>query len=152
MLRAKDYAISQYDSVVNYVKSLGVNKPIHIGETGWASVSNGYYGNKGSKATDEYKEALYYKHMREWTNKAGISCFYFEAFDEHWKDAKNPRGSENHFGLFTINGKAKYALWDFVDNGVFKGLKRGKNSIIKTYNGNKDSLLLEVHIPAIKQY
>ena len=38
MLRAKDYAISQYDSVANYMKSLGVNKPIHIGETGWATL------------------------------------------------------------------------------------------------------------------
>jgi len=151
MLRARDYAVSQYDSVANYVKSLGIKKPIHIGETGWASFSNGLYGNKGSKATDEYKEALFYEHMREWTAKAGISCFYFEAFDEVWKDASNPKGSENHFGLFTIDGKAKYALWDLVDEGIFDGLGRNKNSITKTYNGNKDSLLLEVHVPPIKK-
>jgi exo-beta-1,3-glucanase (GH17 family) len=151
MLRARDYAASQYDSVANYVKSLGIKKPIHIGETGWASFSNGLYGNKGSKATDEYKEALFYWHMREWTAKAGISCFYFEAFDEVWKDAPNPKGSENHFGLFTIDGKAKYALWDMVDEGVFDGLGRNKNSITKTYNGNKDSLLLEVHVPPFKK-
>ena len=151
MLRARDYAVSQYDSVANYVKSLGIKKPIHIGETGWASFSNGLYGNKGSKATDEYKEALFYRHMREWTAKAGISCFYFEAFDEVWKDAPNPKGSENHFGLFTIDGKAKFALWDIVDEGVFDGLGRNKNSITKTYNGNKDSLLLEVHVPPFKK-
>ena len=151
MLRAKDYAASQYDGVANYVKSLGIKKPIHIGETGWASFSNGLYGNKGSKATDEYKEALFYWHMREWTAKAGISCFYFEAFDEVWKDAPNPKGSENHFGLFTIDGKAKYALWDLVDEGVFDGLSRNKNSVTKTYNGNKDSLLLEVHVPPFKK-
>ena len=151
MLRSKDYAVSQYESVVNYVKSLGIKKPIHIGETGWASFSNGLYGNKGSKATDEYKEALYYRHMREWSSKAGISCFYFEAFDEIWKDAPNPEGSENHFGLFTVDGKAKYALWDLVDEGVFDGLSRNKNSITKTYNGNKDSLLLEVHVPPFKK-
>ena len=151
MLRARDYAASQYDSVANYLKSLGIKKPIHIGETGWASFSNGLYGNKGSKATDEYKEALFYWHMREWTAKAGISCFYFEAFDEVWKDAPNPKGSENHFGLFTIDGKAKYALLDLVDEGVFDGLGRNKNSITKTYNGNKDSLLLEVHVPPFKK-
>lgn len=151
MLRARDYAVSQYDSVANYVNSLGIKKPIHIGETGWATFSNGLYGNKGSKATDEYKEALFYRHMREWTAKAGISCFYFEAFDEIWKDAPNPNGSENHFGLFTIDGKAKYALWDLVDEGVFDGLGRNKNSITKTYNGNKDSLLLEVHVPPFKK-
>jgi hypothetical protein len=27
----------------NYMKSLGVEKPIHIGETGWATVSNEMY-------------------------------------------------------------------------------------------------------------
>ena len=151
MLRARDYAVSQYDSVANYVNSLGIKKPIHIGETGWATFSNGLYGNKGSKATDEYKEALFYRHMREWTTKNGISCFYFEAFDEIWKDAPNPGGSENHFGLLTIDGKAKYALWDLVDKGVFDGLGRNKKTITKTYNGNKDSLLLEVHVPPFKK-
>ncbi|MDG5491343.1 glycosyl hydrolase family 17 protein [Psychroserpens sp. SPM9] len=150
MLRAKVYAMSQYEAVKAYVKSLGVDKPIHIGETGWASFSGGLYGNNGSKATDEYKEALYYQHMREWTNKAGMSCFYFEAFDEHWKDAENPKGSENHFGLFTIDGKAKYALWDLVDKGLFKGLTRNGNPITKTYNGNLDELMKEVMIPELK--
>lgn len=147
MLRAKEYAISQYEGVSKYMKSLGVNKPIHIGETGWASVSNEHYGNEGSKATDEYKEALFYNHMREWTNKVGMSCFFFEAFDEQWKDAKNPSGSENHFGLFTLNGQAKFALWNLVDQGIFKGLTRNGNKITKTYNGNKEDLMKDVLVP-----
>jgi len=151
MLRAKEYAISQYDSVFNYMKSIGVNKPIHIGETGWASLSDGLYGTNGSKATDEYKEALFYNHMRDWTNAKRMSCFYFEAFDEPWKDAQNPVGSENHFGLFTLNGEAKYALWNLVDKGIFKGLKRNENTITKTYNGNINALMKEALVPpAIK--
>ena len=48
-----------------------------------------------------------------------IACFYFEAFDENWKDFSNKNGSENHFGLFTVDGKAKYSLWKNVDNGEF---------------------------------
>ena len=56
--------------------------------------------------------------MREWTDAKGISCFYFEAFDEQWKDANHPEGSENHFGLITLDGQAKYALWDLVDSGI----------------------------------
>lgn len=147
MFRAKQYAISQYEGVSKYMKSLGVNKPIHIGETGWASMSNEHYGNNGSRATDEYKEALFYNHMRDWTNQAGLSCFYFEAFDEQWKDANNPQGSENHFGLFTLNGQAKYALWNLVDKGVFEGLTRNGNKITKTYNGNKEELMKEVLVP-----
>lgn len=149
MLRSKEYAITQYDSVKAYMKSVGVDKPIHIGETGWASFSGGHYGNSGSKSTDEYKEALFYKHMRDWTKEAGMSCFYFEAFNEIWKDAANPLGSENHFGLITVEGKAKYAVWDLVDQGVFKGLTRDGIEITKTYNGKKELLMKDVLVPPI---
>lgn len=149
MIRARDYAIAQYKSVSKYIKSLGIEKRIHIGETGWASTSNERYGNTGSKATDEYKSAVYYKLMREWSNKEGISLFYFEAFDEQWKDSKNALGSENHFGLINIQSQAKYAIWDFVDQGVFKRLNRDGKPITKTYNGNLDSLWLDVQTPAV---
>jgi len=150
MLRAKNYAISQYYGVKSYLESLNIDKPIHIGESGWATQSNGLYGNSGSKATDEYKAALYYKHLREWTNNAGISCFYFEAFDENWKDGGNPGGSENHFGLFTVDGKAKYVLWDLVDQDVFEGLARNGNPVTKTYNGNIEELMNDVLVPNTK--
>jgi len=149
MVRAIDFAKAQYDSVSNYVTSLGVEKPIHIGETGWATVSNGHYGPTGSRATDEYKEGLYHKLLRDWTNTAGISCFYFEAFNEPWKDARNKKGSENHFGLFTVDGQAKYAIWDLVDKGIFNGLTRNGNLITKTYNGNKEELMKDVLVPPI---
>jgi len=151
MTRARNYAISQYQSVARYMKGLGIQKPIHIGETGWASASNEHYGATGSKATDEYKEGMYYNMMREWTNREGIACFYFEAFDEIWKDSANPGGSENHFGLFTLDGKAKYAIWDLVDKGVFKGLSRDGHPIMKTYGGDKAALLQQVMLPPVKQ-
>lgn len=147
MLRALNFAKAQYDSVSNYMISIGVIKPIHIGETGWASVSNGHYGENGSRATDEYKQGLYYRHMREWTNKENISCFYFEAFDEQWKDGQNPLGSENHFGLINLNSEAKYPIWQMVDDGVFEGLTRDGKPIIKTYGGNLDELMKDVLVP-----
>lgn len=147
MLRAVEFAKSQYAAVSAHVKRLGFDKPIHIGETGWASVSDGHYGPKGSRATDQYKQALYHNYIRDWTDAQGISCFYFEAFNEPWKDAKNKIGSENHFGLFTVEGHAKYALWPMVDQGVFEGLTRKGNPIIKTFGGNKDSLMSGVLAP-----
>ncbi|MDP2159590.1 MAG: glycosyl hydrolase family 17 protein [Flavobacterium sp.] len=148
MHRSRDYAISQYESVVKYMKSIGVNKPIHIGETGWATQSNEHYGNNGAKATDEYKSAQFYKLMREWSNKENISCFYFEAFDENWKDSANPLGSENHFGLINLQNEAKYALWNEVDKGTFKNLTRNGKPITKTYNGDEKSLWLDVKMPS----
>jgi hypothetical protein len=148
MLRARDYAISQYKSVVGYMKSIGVNKPVYIGETGWATLDNHLYGDAGSKATDEYKSAQFYNLMRDWTNKAGISCFYFEAFDENWKDSSNPLGSENHFGLINLQSEAKYALWEQLDRGVFNGLTRNGKSITKTYQGNEKALWQDVKMPS----
>lgn len=147
MTRALRFAQTQYDSISSYMKSIGVNKPLHIGETGWATVSDGFYGPSGSRATDEYKAGLFYKMMKEWTNKNGISCFYFEAFNEQWKDAGNANGSENYFGLFTLEGQAKYALWDLIDKGVFDGLVRNGNKITKTYNGNLETLMKDVLVP-----
>ncbi len=150
MERARDYAVNQFESTKAYINSLGVDKEIHIGETGWASYSNGHYGHEGSQATDEYKEALYFDLIKEWSHKNGVSCFYFEAFDEIWKDAQNAGGSENHFGLFTVDGKAKYVLWDEVDKGIFDGLERDGNPIVKTYNGDKNALMKDVEVPPRK--
>ena len=79
-----------------------------------------------------------------------MSCFFFEAFNENWKNAQNPLGSENHFGLITRDGRAKYALWDLVNQGVFEGLTRNGNPITKTYNGNKDELMKDVLVPNTK--
>lgn len=149
--RAQDYAKSQYDNVKAYIDSLGLEKPIHIGETGWATISQGLFGINGTHAADEYKQALYYNGIREWTKKENITCFYFEAFDEYWKDPNHLNGSENHFGLFTINGQAKYALWNLVDQGVFKGLSRFQSPVSKTFDGNKEALLKTVLTPPISQ-
>lgn len=153
MERALGFAVNQFQEVKAYVDSISPGKPIHIGESGWASYDsdNHHYGKNGTKATDEFKEGLYYKFMREWTGKENISCFYFEAFDESWKDAHNPHGSENFFGLFTIDGKVKYALWNLVDQGVFEGLTRGGNKIEKTFSGDRSMVIKKAMVPPINQ-
>jgi len=151
MQRSVEYAKMQYYNVKKYIDSLGIKRPLHVGETGWASLDadDHHYGKNGSRACDEYKEALYYRMMREWTDAEGISCFFFEAFDEPWKDAMNHKGSENHFGLFTVDGKAKYAIWEMVDQGVFDGLKREGNAIQKTFGGDALLVLEQSPLPQL---
>jgi exo-beta-1,3-glucanase (GH17 family) len=156
MTRSLDYLKSQYRDVESYMKSLGVNKPIHIGETGWATkakslAQGGHFGSEVSKATDEYKEAKFHELVRDWTNENKISCFYFEAFDEPWKGGNDPEDSEKHFGLFTVAGNAKYALWKLVDQGVFNGLSRNGNPITKTYSGDKEALMKDVLVPPTQE-
>lgn len=150
MLRAKQYAISQYQGVADYVQSLGLEKPIHIGETGWSSVAATAYGASGSKAADELKQALFYQHMRDWEKASGMSVFYFEAFDEQWKDAIDPNGSENHFGLIALSNEVKYALWSSIDSGTFDGLTRNGKPLTKSYAGDLKALMDEVLLPPFK--
>ena len=149
--RALRYAQQQYTAVTQYVAQLGQSKPVHIGETGWATVSSGLYGPQGSRAADEYKQAYYYNALRAWTDKAGISCFFFEAFDEPWKDGNDPNGSENHFGLFTVDGKAKYAVWHLVEDKTLAGLQRGGNTIGRTMRGNEAYVLSKAGQPPLAQ-
>ncbi|MCP4292252.1 MAG: glycosyl hydrolase family 17 [bacterium] len=138
--------VSQYEAVKNYLQELGIEKDIHIGETGWASLDNSHYGNEGTCAASEYIAKLFYDATRKWTSENNLTCFFFEAFDEPWK-SNNTAGSEGHFGLFTVDGKAKYALWDLVDSGAFAGLSRGGNPISKTHHGDVSVLQEKLKAP-----
>jgi len=150
MKRAVDYELNQFDSVKKYVHEIDPSKEVHIGETGWSSVASDLYGYGGTEAADEYKLGLYYQMISDICYSMSLTCFYFSAFNEPWKDSTNENGSENHFGLFTVEGKAKYPLWKQVDNGVFNNLTRGGNPIEKTYNGNFEALLKDSNIPPIR--
>ena len=150
MKSAVDYELNQFDSVKKYVHEIDPSKEVHIGETGWSSVASDLYGYGGTEAADEYKLGLYYQMISDICYSMSLTCFYFSAFNEPWKDSTNENGSENHFGLFTVEGKAKYPLWELVDNGVFNNLTRGGNPIEKTYNGNFEALLKDSNIPPIR--
>jgi exo-beta-1,3-glucanase (GH17 family) len=147
------YAIEQYNAVEKYLEKLGIDKPIHIGETGWSTKSKDLYGNNGSRAADEFKQALYYHKMQQWSRENNITNIYFSAFDEPWKDPNRPLASENNFGLFTVEGKAKYALWSLVDKGTFNGLSREENRhpIQKTFEGNKKQVFDQSQPPKTKK-
>ncbi|MBD3220196.1 glycosyl hydrolase family 17, partial [bacterium] len=118
--RAIELQEDQVQAVRDYLTSLGLDREIHIGETGWASMDDSHYGPDGTHAADEYIAGLFHAAAREWTRENGMTCFYFQAFDEPWK-SDGTAGSEGHFGLITVDGRVKYALWDLVDAGVFEG-------------------------------
>ena len=65
MQNAKNFAKDQFLAVRKYIDSIDKTKSIHIGETGWATVDTYLYGATGSRAADEYKQAIYFKHMQD---------------------------------------------------------------------------------------
>lgn len=148
--RAIALQITQYDAVKAYLKKNDLQKEIHIGETGWASLDNSHYGDEGTCAASEYNEKLFYDAAKKWTTENNLTSFYFEAFDEPWK-SNGTEGSEGQFGLLTVDGKAKYAVWDLVDAGVFDGLTRGGNPITKTHGGNAAVVLKKLKAPTKKK-
>lgn len=149
MERAVDRVEQQVKQVQTYVNSLGSEKEIHIGETGWASDDNSLYGASGSKAADEYKQHLYYQKIRSWCDSMRMSCFYFEAFDEPWKDQNNLLGSENHFGLFDVEGNAKLPIHAELEANTFKDL--GRNGITPDISTQPEAVLFqEALVPPFK--
>jgi len=149
--RAVNLQKKQVQAVRDYLNELGIDKEIHIGETGWASQDNSHYGDEGTCAASEYTAKLFYDAVQKWIQENNLTCFYFEAFDEPWK-SKGTDGSEGHFGLFTVDGKARYALWDLVDEGLFEGLSREGSPIVKTHGGDVSALLKKLKAPKHLKY
>ena len=79
-----------------------------ITEAGWATVAREF----GPRAGEE-KQKRYYHDLYAWAGKMNITTFFFEAFDEDWKGEPNdPLGAEKHWGLFTVDRKAKRVMQD----------------------------------------
>ena len=84
------------------------NKPVIITEAGWATNSNGR-GIDPNNVSEEHQE-IYYNDLVNWSDKAGILTFVFEAFDEPWKGSDEPMEPEKHWGLFTVDRKPKLVM------------------------------------------
>ncbi|MFP4540662.1 MAG: glycosyl hydrolase family 17 protein [Opitutales bacterium] len=149
--RALSHQKDQVAAVQRYLREHGIEKAIHIGETGWATRDDASYGDEGTRAADEYTSKLFHDAVRAWTQSEGMSCFYFQAFDEPWKSS-TPDGSESHFGLFTNEGQAKAVIWPLVDAGIFEGLGRNGNPVTKTFGGDPARLMETVKAPRVFKF
>ena len=79
---------------------------IVIGEAGWATVASEFGGR-----ANELNQKRYLGELTGWAATNNITTFVFEAFDEDWKgDPADLMGAEKHWGLFTVDRKAKLAM------------------------------------------
>jgi len=81
--------------------SLLPNKPtMYIAETGWPSTSSDISNaNNGASDASVANLQTFLDTFVCQANQAGVGYFYFEYFDEEWKDKKYG-GVEGHWGLF----------------------------------------------------
>ena len=99
---AMSYTIANLQAVRNALP----NSRIVITEAGWATTAKEF----GARA-DELKQKQYYHDLFAWAGQMNITTFFFEAFDEDWKgDTGDPLGAEKHWGLFTVDRKAKLTM------------------------------------------
>lgn len=91
-------AIEQaFDNVKNnYAKVTAVypGKTVVIGETGWPSSGN----SNGAAVPSEVGQRRFTRQIMEWSKETGVMVYFFEFFDEPWKN--EPNGVGPHWGGF----------------------------------------------------
>ncbi|MDJ0700655.1 MAG: hypothetical protein QNJ07_12435 [Woeseiaceae bacterium] len=96
------YTIENLDGVAAALPG----KPMAILEAGWATTASEF----GDRASEE-NQVRYYKELDDWATQAGMTVFFFEAFDEPWKgNPDNPNGAEKHWGLFFVDRTPKQVM------------------------------------------
>lgn len=99
-------AKKDFTAVRSYLDSKGFTGiPIVIGETGWKAVNTGDVGSRAHPVNHK----MYFDRLNAWNSVAKTSAvptnvFYFEAFDEPWKQ------SDDKWALFNVNRQARYAV------------------------------------------
>lgn len=96
----------QYNLARNYLDRKGLsNIPITIGETGWNAVDLGRLNYRAHPVNQK----MYVDRLNTWAaeGRSGAgpkAIFYFEAFDEAWKQG------DDKWGLFNARRQARYAI------------------------------------------
>jgi exo-beta-1,3-glucanase (GH17 family) len=94
------------------VQAMHPDRTVVLGETGWATSVH----DQGEQAElikgqpGEIEQKLFYEEVRAWAESKRLVVFFFEAFDENWKDGPHRDEVEKHWGLFRANRSAKEAM------------------------------------------
>lgn len=102
----------QYQEARDYLDSKGLSYiPIIIGETGWNAVDLGRLKFRAHPVNQK----MYVDRLNAWAaeGRAGNgpkAVFYFEAFDEPWKQG------DDKWGLFNVQRQARYVIQDINPN------------------------------------
>jgi exo-beta-1,3-glucanase (GH17 family) len=97
----------QYQEARSYLDSKGLSYiPIIVGETGWNAVDVGRQRFRAHPVNQK----MYLDRLQAWVTEgrgggnAPKQVFYFEAFDEPWKQG------DDKWGLFNVNRQARYVV------------------------------------------
>lgn len=100
-------------------------KDVIIGEVGWPSDGD----SNGAAVPSPENAALFWFNFASWARANDVKYFYFEGFDEAWKEPYEPCGVGDHWGLWTENGELKPGMmpvfngetmadnWSYIPDG-----------------------------------
>ena len=89
----------------NEINNLYPDKQVIITETGWPTNSNG--GQIPKEHANELNQLFFNNELDRYTQRNGITCFFFEAFDEFWKGSERIDEPEKHWGYYYDNRTPK---------------------------------------------
>jgi exo-beta-1,3-glucanase (GH17 family) len=120
---AMDYILESW----NEVKSAYPNKIMVIGETGWPSegqiIDNAIPG--------EENQRKYFSDFLSLVKENDIQYFYFEIFDEEWKN-KFEGETGSHWGMYYSDGSIKEHLIDLIPTQGHNGINRPPRMVYPT--------------------
>ncbi len=99
-----EFTVENYQSVARAYP----DHQVIITEAGWATASNG----RGiePQQVSEPAQRQYFEALMQWSARAQVLIYYFEAFDENWKGSAHPLEPEKHWGLYRADRTPKLAL------------------------------------------
>jgi hypothetical protein len=114
--------MSRLQETYKNLKAIAGGKEVWIGETGFPSA-----GDKIKDAVPSVANAAkYFSEFTSWADKNKVKYFYFEAFDEKWKELYEGKAG-SHWGVFTSEGKLKPGMeagfkagWNNPDTDIIK--------------------------------
>ena len=98
------YAVGTHERFQNALTQY--KKEIIVGETGWPS--NGKI--LGEAVPNSENQRKFIEEFKTLAESNDIKYYFFEAFDEKWKDIVLTSDAEHNFGLFYENGTMKKSL------------------------------------------
>lgn len=132
---AMTYLNNRYQRVVARAKG----KNVIVSETGWPGDGDVI----GQAVADPANASYYFLNFISWARTEGVDYFYFEAFDEPWKQKYEGVQGAN-WGIWTSDGTMKEGMSD-----VFKGVVINDNWTAECAPGGAGAPAIEfTHVPA----
>lgn len=121
--KSADYILEKW----NELKSKYPNKKMVIGETGWPSKGE----IRGNAIPSELNQKKYLADFIEMAKSNDIDYFYFEIFDEKWKNKLEGETGSN-WGMYLSSGSLKPQLINLIPEDVRNGIHRSPGVIDST--------------------